>query len=139
MQIHLFISDIAPARNRLKAKLQDIMQSDNVIEHQNPDAFGRIIPRDYNETIASVIMVANTKELSRFAKIDLFWKNSKNILILPNEKPEIIKLAHSIRPVFMTSTDSDFSEVALILEHLTYRFGADLQNNKSGINKHKVI
>jgi hypothetical protein len=139
MQIHLFISDSAPSRNRLKAKLQDILLTGTVIKYQNPDAFGRIIPRDYNETVASVIMAANTEELSRLAQIKFFWDRSKNILILPDKESETIKLAHKIRPVFMTSMDSDFSEVVLILEHITHRFSADIQPDQSRIVKYKSI
>jgi hypothetical protein len=134
MQIHLYLSDSAPARNRLKEKLQDILHACTVIEHQIQDTLRRTIPLDYNEPVTSVVMVANNRELFQLAKDKLFWGNSKNILIIPDQGFETIKFANDLRPVFITSMNSDFSEVVLILEHIMHRCWTDIQNNQSAVD-----
>ncbi len=128
MQIHLFVSDFAQARNRLKTELKDILDTNTVILHQDADAFDGIIPVTYNEPVASVIMPANTEDLSRLALSEFSWERSKNILILPDEEPETLKLAGLMRPVFTTTMDDDFSKVVLILKHIKERFEMDIQN-----------
>ncbi len=128
MHIHLFVSDFAPARNRLKSELKDVLDTNTVILHQDADAFNDIIPAAYNEPVATVIMPANTTELSRLAQSEFSWERSKNILILPVEEPETLKLAGLMRPIFITNIDDDFSKVILILKHIKDRFEMDIQN-----------
>ena len=128
MQIHLFVSDAAPARNRIKAELKKILSTNTAIHHQSPDDFHGITLGADNEPITSVIMPANNEELSRLAQIKDFWSKSKNILILPDEEPETLKLAGLIRPVFITTMEDDLSTVVLILNHIKDRFEGDIQN-----------
>lgn len=127
MQIHLFVSDSAPARDRIKAQLENSLPANALIYHQSPDEFHRITTGAYNEPITSVIMQANNKELSRLTKIKYFWSRSKNIIILPDEEPETLKLAGLIRPIFITTMDDDFSKVVLILKHIKDRFKMEVQ------------
>jgi len=127
MQIHLFVSDSAPARDRIKAELEKNLPANALIYHQSPDDFHRITTGAYNEPITSVIMLANNKELSRLAEIKDFWSRSKNILILQDEEPETLKLAGLIRPVFITTMEDDFSKVVLILKHIKDRFEMNIQ------------
>jgi len=127
MQIHLFVSDAAPARDRIKAELGKNLPANTLIYHQSPDDFHRITTGAYNEPIASVIMPANNEELYRLAQIKYFWSRSKNILILQDEAPETLKLAGLIRPVFITTMEDDFSKVVLILKHIKDRFEMDIQ------------
>jgi hypothetical protein len=127
MQIHLFVSDSAPARIRIKAELEKNLPANTIIYHQSPDDFHRITIGAGNEPIASVVRPANNKELSQLAQIKNFWSRSKNILILPDEAPETLKLAGLIRPVFITGQEDDFSKVVLILKHIKNRFEIDIQ------------
>lgn len=127
MQIHLFVSDSAPARDRIKAQLEKNLPANALIYHQSPDDFHRITTGAYNEPITSVIMPANNKELSRLTQIKYFWSKSKNIIILPDEEPETLKLAGFIRPIFITTMDDDFSKVVLILKHIKDRFKMEVQ------------
>ncbi len=127
MQIHLFISDSAPARDRIKVELEKILRTNTAIHHQSPDDFHGITVGADNEPITSVIMPANNKELFRLAQIKDFWSRSKNILILLDEEPETLKLAGLIRPVFITTMEDDFSKVVLILQHIKDRFEMDIQ------------
>jgi hypothetical protein len=129
MQIHLFISGSALARNRIKAELKKMIRSNTTTNHQTPNDFHSITIEPYNEPIASVIMPANNKELFQLTQIKDFWSKSKNILILPDEEPETLKLANSIRPVFITNIDDDFSNVALILKHIKNRFEIDIKKS----------
>ncbi len=128
MQIHLFISDAAPDRNRLKAELKHVLDANTVIEHQNADSFDGIASCAYNEPIASVIMPVDNNELSQLTQFSFFKDRSKNILIIPAEEPETLKLANSIRPVFITTSEDDFSNVTSILKHIKNRFEKDIQN-----------
>ncbi len=134
MQIHLYLSDSAPARKKLKDKLQNILQASTVIEHQSIDTLKRTILGGHNEQVVSVIMVENNIELLQLAKINLFWGNSKNIIIIPDYKPETTKLANALRPVFMTNMNSSFAEIVLILEHIKNRYDSVIQKDQLEVN-----
>lgn len=118
MQIHLFISGPDSAGERLKGKLKNILQACTVIEYKSPDAFVRFVPKDYSEPVVLVMMITTRQELTILIQNELFWRRCKTILILPDEDPETTRLALKIRPVFMAYTESDFSDVVSILEHI---------------------
>jgi len=131
MQIHIFISEKAHAGNRLVSVLQPIMRSNPVIQYNRPDNFGRIVSSNVNEPAIAVIMVGDNKELTLLAERKDIWGRLKTILVLQNDNQETTNLGYPLLPIFITYMDSDFSEVASVLDHIKNRSEFDFQNPAS--------
>ena len=132
MQIHLFISEHASAKNRLEAVLKTELHVKAIINYHSPNAFGCVIPASYNEAAIAVIMAADREELILLARCNVLRERFKTILILPDDNPEIIRLGLSLRPIYIIYMDDDFSEIVLIMEHINNHFNKDFKNMKRG-------
>ena len=129
MQIHIFISKKAHAGDRLISALQPIMRSNPVVYYHGLDSFGRMVSPTTKESTVAVIMVGEKKELSLLYETKGVWDRVKTILVLHDDDQEIINLGLLLHPIFITYIDSDFSEVAAIMEHIKYR--SEFNNEKS--------
>lgn len=119
MQIHLFISREAPAKKRLKSSIHDALtDADPLVEYHSPQAFGRLLPSNYNEKAIAVIMIGFKEELRILSRMPEVWERLKTILILPNDFPDCQQLTHSLRPVYVAFMDDDFSAIASIIEKI---------------------
>jgi hypothetical protein len=80
-----------------------------------------------------VILVAhNKKELYKiFSLKDLFW-NLRIILILPDQKMDTISKGHKLYPRFLSYVDSDFKDVAAVLEKMLKHLGSMQFQYKGG-------
>jgi hypothetical protein len=128
MQVHIFISEKAHAGDRLISALQSIMSSNPVIQYHRADTFGRMVSPTSKEPIIAVIMVGENEELTLLSESKGIWDRFKTIIVLQNDDQETINLCLSLRPIFITYMDSDFSEVTNILDHIKNRSEIDFQN-----------
>ena len=70
-----------------------------------------------NEDIA--LLLASTRDdLNEFVACGHLLSNLRLILILPDGKKETIAQGHLLRPRFISYGDSDFSDVALVLQKM---------------------
>jgi hypothetical protein len=68
---------------------------------------------------AIAVLLADTKEaLSRIYTIGHLLNEISIILIIPDQDEDTIRQAHALRPRFLTYTDSNFKDVAAVLEKL---------------------
>ena len=128
MQIHIFISEKAHAGDRLISTLQPIMRSNPVIQYHGADTFGRMVSPITKEPTVAVIMVGEKQEISLLSERKGVWDRVKTILVLHDDDQEIINLGLLLHPIFITYIDSDFSEVAAIMEHIKNR--SEFDNEK---------
>jgi hypothetical protein len=138
----MFISEQAPAKNRLETVLKTTVHVKAIIHYYSPKAFGCVIPASYNEAAIAVIMAAKREELVLLTRSKDLWERFKTILILPNDNPEIISLALSFRPIYIVYMDDDFSGIVSILEHIKKHFNEDVHELKTGLislEEHKPV
>jgi hypothetical protein len=68
---------------------------------------------------AIAVLLADTKEaLSKIHAIGHLLIEIAIILIIPDQDEETIRKAHALRPRFLTYTDSNFKDVAAVLEKM---------------------
>ncbi|MCP4575956.1 MAG: hypothetical protein GY846_06705 [Deltaproteobacteria bacterium] len=68
---------------------------------------------------AIAVLLADTKEaLSRIYTIGHLLNEISIILIIPDQDEDTIRKAHTLRPRFLTYKDSNFKDVAAVLEKL---------------------
>ncbi len=121
MHIHLFISEKAPAGERLRAALRDVLSGLSVIQYSRIEAFDQVIPSHFNEAAVAVVMVGENEELARLADKKGILEKTRTILILPDNGKEALTMGHLLRPRFLTFMSSDFSDVAAVLTHIKSR------------------
>jgi hypothetical protein len=80
------------------------------------------------EPTVAVIMVGEKQEISLLSERKGVWDRVKTILVLHDDDQEIINLGLLLHPIFITYIDSDFSEVAAIMEHIKNR--SEFDNEK---------
>jgi hypothetical protein len=124
----MFISEKANAVDRLISALQPIMSSNSVIQYHAPDTFGRVVSPVSKEPAVAVIMVRDKEELALLSEREGIWNRFKTILVIQDDDQETINLGLSLHPIFITYMDSDFSEVADIIDHIKNRAELDFQN-----------
>ena len=132
MQVHIFISQKAHAGDRLISALQPIMRSNPVIYYHGLDSFGRMVSPATKEPAVAVIMVGEKQEISLLSEKKGVWDRVKTILVLHDDDQEIINLGLLLHPIFITYIDSDFSEVAAIMEHIKNR--AEFDSEKTNFS-----
>lgn len=120
MQIHLYISRHASSGSRLKAALRGHLERFQVIEYNNLQSVGRVLPFDYAKPDVGVLMLGSKEELNQLA-LNSFTRNLKSILILPLMDKVTMTRAYELGPVIIYHDNYDFSEVTIILDHIHKR------------------
>jgi len=78
----------------------------------------RILRTTYDEGI--VILIAERREeLSELLPIIHLFRRLRIILVLPDRKPETIKIGYQLEPRFLSFVDKGFSEVKAVLKKMT--------------------
>lgn len=73
-----------------------------------------------NSSVA-VLLAATEKDLSDILSIRDLFGDLRLIVILPDHESKTIARGHSLRPRFLSTIDSNFSEVAAVLDKMFER------------------
>ncbi|MEW6379371.1 MAG: hypothetical protein AB1611_07165 [bacterium] len=68
-----------------------------------------------------VLLAATREDLSDILSIRDLFGDLRLIVILPDHESKTIAIGHSLRPRFLSTIDSDFSEVAAVLDKIFER------------------
>jgi len=66
----------------------------------------------------AVLMAPTRKALDDFVQLRDLLRDMRLLLILPDREPGTIAKGHKLRPRLLTYTDSDFSDVATVLNRI---------------------
>jgi hypothetical protein len=94
--------------------------SKNEIEifHSIEDLRQRILRTTYDEGI--VVLIAERREdFSELLPVIHHFRRLRIILVLPDRKPETIKIGYQLEPRFLSFVDKGFSEVKAVLKKMT--------------------
>jgi hypothetical protein len=75
---------------------------------QHPSLFG--------ETM--LLFAATQRDLTQLVAIRHLFDGLRIILILPNQKKETVSLGHLLRPRFVCTRDSNFSDILMVLQKM---------------------
>jgi len=78
----------------------------------------RILRTTYDEGIV-VLIAERREELSGLLPIIHLFRRLRIILLLPDRKPETIKIGYQLEPRFLSFVDKGFSEVKAVLKKMT--------------------
>jgi hypothetical protein len=71
----------------------------------------------FNPTIA-IILALSREELQEIISIRHLLEDAKIILIVPDTNPDTVAQGHTLRPRFLTSSETDFIDVAAVLKRM---------------------
>ena len=98
--------------------IENVVPNENTEIYSTIDTLGKRLRRpSYNIAIA-VLLISSREELRSVLSIRHLFDNIKIVLILPDRKNETIVIGHKLRPRFLSYTDNDFIDVAVVLENM---------------------
>ncbi|MES0447747.1 MAG: hypothetical protein ABUJ92_14530 [Desulfobacterales bacterium] len=114
----LYSMFIEETGGQLRKMIEDVVPNENTEIYSTIDTLGnRLRQPSYNIAVA-VLLISSREELRDVLSIRHLFDNIKIILILPDRKNETIVIGHKLRPRFLSYTDSDFIDVAVVLENM---------------------
>ena len=103
---------------QLRKMIEDVVPNENTETYSTIDTLGKRLSRPSYNIAVAVLLISSREELRDVLSIRHLFDNIKIVLILPDRKNETIVIGHKLRPRFLSYTDSDFIDVAVVLENM---------------------
>jgi hypothetical protein len=128
MSIIHFCSDKDDACGKVMRVIEIVVATDKYeVFHKLPE-FENYLRSSLSNQDTLIFQANNIKILHKIASLKEFFSDHRIILILPDSKKETIALGHTLRPRFITYSDSDFLEMAAVLRNLLRQDTSGAQN-----------
>ena len=122
----LFYAVEGQTSRRLWSAVDKIVLGRQVEIYRAIESFARRLRQPVINGLAAVILAADNREFGKILDIGNLLRELRTILILPNSKDETVSRAYTLYPRFISYTDSDFSDVAAVLNRMI-----DINNTKT--------
>ena len=103
---------------QLRKMIEDVVPNENTEIYSTIDTLGKRLSRPSYNIAVAVLLISGREELRDVLSIRHLFDNIKIVLILPDRNNETIVIGHKLRPRFLSYTDSDFIDVAVVLENM---------------------
>ena len=118
MGVLLYATEADEAGKRLERIIKTTLVSLDIQVYRTINSLTQKLHQPKDGFLIAVLLAHNKKELSKILSLkDLFW-NSRIILILPDQEMNTISKGHQLYPRFLSYVDSDFTDVAAVLEKM---------------------
>ena len=118
MKVIFYSKSMGKAGRRFQKMMGDLVPNRN---KETYSAIASLAPRlrQHSYNIAAVVLLITSREdLANILRIRHLFQNIKTILILPDREDETIAKGHRLRPRFLSYADSNFIDVAAVLERM---------------------
>jgi hypothetical protein len=129
MEIALYFKASGFSSRRLLRALEDRVKTHLIVFH-TLEPLAEFINRPAPEKPVVILLIESRAELEIAAGADFFWERARLLLVPPDQEPETLHQAYSLRPRFMTCQDSDFSDLSAVLNNLLKRPGTQRDKEK---------
>ena len=103
---------------RLRQAIETVVPKENTEVYRNMASFSKRLHGPHGGVDVAILLAARTRNLLDLLSLqDLLW-DLKIILILPDSNPNTITKGHTLRPRFVSDCNSDFQEVAAVLQRM---------------------
>jgi hypothetical protein len=124
MEVLLYATEVGEAGKRLERIIKTSLDSLNIQVCRSIHSLTQKLRQPKDGFFIAVLVAHNKKELSEILSLkDLFW-DLRIILILPNHEMDTIAKGHKLYPRFLSYVDSDFKDVAAVLEKMLKHLGS---------------
>ena len=114
----LVYSSIGKERRRLLNTICDFSDRCTVETFADLNVLRCRLEKDCKTKLWLVLLMANSEELDRLVGMDELIRETKSILILPDQREGTIGAGHSLYPRYVSYLDGDFADVGSVLEKI---------------------
>ena len=111
-----------PLQNTVAEKLQAIIETEfpeeNLEIYYTTEDLSERLRRHVRINCAAIILAEDIYDLRSLFNLKNLLKDIRIILVLPDRTEEIVSMGHKLHPRFLSYTDSDFSDVAVVLKKI---------------------
>lgn len=109
-------TDASPAK--LRVMFESLVSRDEIeIFHCTENLRNRLLRTSYQDGIV-VLVAEKREELSELLPILHLFRKVRIILVLPDRKPETIRVGYQLEPRFLSFIDKGFTEVQAVLKKM---------------------
>jgi hypothetical protein len=114
----VYTKKTAAAGSQLRLVFESLVSRDAMeMFHSIEGLRNRLLRTTYDDGI--VVLIADSREeLSKLLPILHLFRRVRIILVLPDRKPETIKIGYQLEPRFLSFIDQGFSEVKAVLKKM---------------------
>lgn len=115
----LFYTPVSESAGELLQKMiEELVSKDNVEVYRNIESLSRRLRQPANNQPIAVLLAARKGDLLDIISIRDLLYNIRIILVLPDRDADTIAKGHTLRPRFVSYTDSDFLDVCSVLRKM---------------------
>jgi hypothetical protein len=109
-------TDACPAK--LRVMFESLVPKDEIeMFHSTESLRNRLLRTSYQDGIV-VLVAEKREELSELLPILHLFRKVRIILVLPDRKPETIRVGYQLEPRFLSFIDKGFTEVQAVLKKM---------------------
>jgi hypothetical protein len=121
MTLLLYADMKKEAGRRIKKALEKLLHADEYMVSQSLFHLSVTIRKPAHHIDIAILLALQEKDMEEILSMRDYFHDIRTILILPNRDRKTITMAHSLYPRFVSYVDSDFQDVALVLEKMLKR------------------
>ena len=118
MSIFLYSQSTKGAGQRLHTIIKTFAPKKEIKTFRTIDSLSKRLLQPKNDHDIVILLAKSEKELQEFVHIGDLLESLRVILVLPNRDDGTIAKGHTLRPRFITYTDSNFIDVAGVLSKM---------------------
>ncbi len=103
------------AGERLQKVIRGLVPKDKLEVYTSLEGFSDRLRKPMDDIPVAVILAASEDDLLTILSISHLLYDVRFILVLPDREDPTVAIGHSLRPRFLSYTDSDFGEVTAVL------------------------
>jgi hypothetical protein len=126
MNLFFFIARPGGHEERLLGAVAPIVSHGSLEIFRSFRGFDERVRRPKDAFTAAVVLNPSKEDLRRLISIRGFFKETKVLLVLPDQEEETIALAHKVFPTYIAYLEADASELVSVLRRL-----AEAQGDKT--------
>jgi hypothetical protein len=118
MKTILYADDLTALGEKLKSIIQTQV-SGTQLENCNSIAhISQILRQPLNNVSVLVLLLSSKDELIQFNSMNILFDNLRIILVLPDNKKEMLSLGLKLKPSFISDVDCDLQDVVSVLRQI---------------------
>lgn len=116
MRLLLYAPVSEGAGERLQKMIEEFVSKNNVEVYRSIESLSHRLRQPAEDLpIAAVLLAARREDLVALLSIRDLLRDVRIILILPDRDENTIAKGHTLRPRFLSYTDSDFTDILAVL------------------------
>lgn len=118
VKVLFFSSTLEDPGRGLETSLKDLVPAGRVEVCRSIEELTRRLQRLYDQNTIVILQAQDKQQLARMVSLRDVFQGVRIILLVPDREEETIVLAHRLRPRFLSTSESDFSDVMSVLQKM---------------------